>query len=166
MIVVSDSGPLIALSKLGMLSILRGLFGKIIIPEEVRKEVVDKGKGKPGSDIVEKAEWVKVKVIEDLSVDILSIEIERGEAEAIILAKKLNADLLLLDEKIPREIAKSLGLRVVGSIGLIHEALKRGIAQGDIEKIALEMKRRGVWISEAIMEEVKKLQKKSKHLKS
>ena len=87
MIVVSDSGPLIALSRLGMLHVLQELFGEIVIPEEVRREVVEKGKGKPGSDIIENAKWVKVEVIEDLSVDILSREIERGEAEAIILAK-------------------------------------------------------------------------------
>ena len=157
MIVVSDSGPLIALSRLGMLHVLQELFGEIVIPEEVRREVVEKGKGKPGSDIIENAKWVKVEVIEDLSVDILSREIDRGEAEAIILAKKLNADLLLLDEKIPREIAKSLGLGVAGTIALIYEALKRGITQGDLEEIVLEMKMRGVWISEEIVREVKRL---------
>ena len=157
MIVVSDSGPLIALSRLGMLHVLQELFGEIVIPEEVRREVVEKGKGKPGSDIIENAKWVKVEVIEDLSVDILSREIDRGEAEAIILAKKLNADLLLLDEKIPREIAKSLGLGVAGTIALIYEALKRGITQGDFEEIVLEMKMRGVWISEEIVREVKRL---------
>ena len=145
MIVVSDSGPLIALSRLGMLPILQELFGEIVIPEEVRKEVV------------EKAKRVEVEGIKDLSVDILSKEIERGEAEAIVLAKKLNADLLLLDEKIPREIAKSLGLQVAGTIALIYEALKRGVAQGDLEEIVLEMKRRGVWISEEIVREVKRL---------
>ena len=101
--------------------------------------------------------WVKVEVIEDLSVDILSREIDRGEAEAIILAKKLNADLLLLDEKIPREIAKSLGLGVAGTIALIYEALKRGITQGDLEEIIMEMKMRGVWIREEIVREVKRL---------
>ena len=53
MIVVSDSGPLIALSRLGMLHVLQELFGEIVIPEEVRREVVEKGKGKPGSDIIE-----------------------------------------------------------------------------------------------------------------
>ncbi len=145
MIVVSDSGPLIALSRLGMLPILQELFGEIVIPEEVRKEVV------------EKAKRVEVEGIKDLSVDILSKEIERGEAEAIVFAKKLNADLLLLDEKIPREIAKSLGLQVAGTIALIYEALKRGVAQGDLEEIVLEMKRRGVWISEEIVREVKRL---------
>ena len=157
MIVVSDSGPLIALSKLSLLSLLHELFAEIVIPMEVWREVVERGKGKHGSDVVEKAEWVNVKEVNDLSVDILSKEIERGEAEAIILAKELDADLLLLDEKIPREIAKSLGLKVTGTIGLIYIALKQGIADGDFEEIVLELKRRGVWISGEIIEEVRRL---------
>jgi predicted nucleic acid-binding protein len=157
MIVVSDSGPLIALSKLSLLSLLHELFAEIVIPMEVWREVVERGKGKPGSDVVEKAGWVNVKEVNDLSVDILSKEIERGEAEAIILAKELNADLLLLDEKIPREIAKSLGLKVTGTIGLIYIALKQGIADGDLEELVLELKRSGVWISEEIIEEVRRL---------
>ncbi len=150
---------MITLSRLSLLSTLQELFGEIVIQEEVRREVVERGKGKQGSDIVDKAEWVKVEKVEDLSVDILSKEIEKGEAEAIILAKELNANLLPLDEKIPREIAKSLGLRVAGTIGLIYEALKRGIVQGNLEEIVLEVKRRGVWISEEIMEEVKRLKR-------
>lgn len=68
MIVVSNSGPLIALSKLGFLHILQKLFGKVILPEEVWKEVVEKGKGKPGSDIIAKTKWIEVRKIEELSI--------------------------------------------------------------------------------------------------
>ena len=42
------------------------------------------------------------------------------------------------------EIAKSLGLEVTGTIGLIYMALKQGIAGGDLEEIVLELKRSGV----------------------
>ena len=96
MIVVSNSSPLIALAKIGKLYILKELFGEIIIPKAVWDEVVVKGKGKPGAEEVEKAEWIKVREVRDkLSVEVLKGEIEIGEAEAIILAKELNADLLI-----------------------------------------------------------------------
>jgi len=61
MIVVSNAGPLIALSKLGLLSVLQDLFGEIIVPEEVWNEVVERGKGKPGSDLIKKAKWIHIK---------------------------------------------------------------------------------------------------------
>ncbi len=53
MIVLSDSGPLIALSKINHLDILRKFFDKIIIPEAVWTEVVEKGEGRPGSKEVQ-----------------------------------------------------------------------------------------------------------------
>ena len=61
MIVVSDSGPLIALSRLGMLPILQELFGEIVIPEEVRKEVVEKGKGKPDLILSKRRNGLKLR---------------------------------------------------------------------------------------------------------
>jgi len=58
---------------------------------------------------------------------------------------------------IEMEMAKSLGLKVTGTIGLIYNALKQGIAGDDLEEIVLELKRSGVWINEEIIEEVKRL---------
>lgn len=55
------------------------------------------------------------------------------------------------------EIAKSLGLNVTGTIGLIYMALKQAIADGALEEIVLELKRSGVWISEEIIEGVRRL---------
>ncbi|NQE46506.1 hypothetical protein C5S31_10845 [ANME-1 cluster archaeon GoMg2] len=49
----------------------------------------------------------------------------RGVKQSITLAKKLNADMLILDGKIPREIATALGLRVVGSLALIHNCIEK-----------------------------------------
>jgi predicted nucleic acid-binding protein len=157
MIIVSDSGPLIALAKLNLLFILQELFEEITIPEEVWKEVVERGKGKAGSELIEKARWIKVKEVEDdLSVEILCMDIERGEAETITLAKKLNADMLILDEKIPREIATALGLRVVGSLALIHNCIEKGIVNQTLTEITKKMRQRRIWISDEVIEEITK----------
>jgi len=156
MIVVSNAGPLIALSKLGLLSVLQDLFGEIIVPEEVWNGVVERGKGKPGSDLIKKAKWIHIKKIEELSVELLSKEIEKGEAEAIVLAKRNNADLLLMDEKIPREIAKSIGLNVIGTLALLYEAISRGIVRRNFVEIVESMRKHGIWISDEIIEEIKR----------
>ena len=141
MIAVSDSSPLIALAKIGKLDILKELFGKIVIPKAVWYEVVVKGKGKPGAEDVRKAEWIKIREVEDrLSVEVLKSEIEVGEAEAIVLAKELNADLLIMDESIPRVIAESIGLRVAGSLAIIYIAKKRRLIKEDLDDIFGEMK--------------------------
>ncbi|WP_297063764.1 DUF3368 domain-containing protein [Thermococcus sp.] len=154
--VVSNSGPLIALAKVGKLYVLRELFGKIIIPRAVWIEVVEKGGGKPGSDEVASAEWIEVVEVKDrLSVDILRSEIEIGEAEAIVLAKELDADLLLLDEKIPRIIAKSLGLNVTGSLAVLFLAWKRGLIDEDIDDLIRELRSKGVYFSDEVVKALK-----------
>jgi predicted nucleic acid-binding protein len=157
MTIVSDSGPLIALSKLNLLFILQELFGEIIIPKEVWREVVERGKGKAGSEAIRKAKWIKVRAVGDeLSVEVLFREIEKGEAEAIILAKRMNADVLILDERIPREIAGAIGLKVVGSLALIHEGIERGLVNQTLEEITKKMRERKIWISDEIIERVKR----------
>jgi predicted nucleic acid-binding protein len=157
MIVVSNSGPLIALAKIGKLHILRELFGEITIPKAVWDEVVVKGKGKPGAKEVEKAEWIKVMDVKDrLSVEVLRGEIEVGEAEAIVLAKELNADLLVMDEKIPRIIAESIGLKVIGSLAILYIAKKRRLIEDDFDEIVRQLRAKGVRFSDEVIERLKR----------
>ncbi|MDL1980683.1 MAG: hypothetical protein LWX02_04265 [Deltaproteobacteria bacterium] len=52
MIVVSDSTILIGLVKIGKLDLLKEIFSKVFIPEEVFKEVVERGKGKSGPSLM------------------------------------------------------------------------------------------------------------------
>lgn len=71
-IVIADSSCLIALSKIGELSLLKQLFSHIFIPQAVYKEVVIRGEGRPGSKEVLSATWIKVHNINDkLAVDAL-----------------------------------------------------------------------------------------------
>lgn len=65
MIVVSDSGPLIALSKINHLDILNKFFREIIIPQAVWIEVVEKGKGRPGAKAVKESKWIKINKVKN-----------------------------------------------------------------------------------------------------
>jgi predicted nucleic acid-binding protein len=157
MIVVSDSGPLIALAKIGKLELLRELFGEIITPRAVWIEVVEKGRGRPGSREVSEAGWIKVQDVNDrLSVEILVKEIEIGEAEAIVLSRELNADLLILDEKILRIIAKSLGIKVAGTLALLFIAKEKGLLEEDIDSLMLDLRAKGVRFSEKVVDALRK----------
>ena len=63
MIVVSDSTILIGLAKIGKLDLLMQIFSKVFIPEEVFKEVAERGKEKTGSKDIKEAVWIETKQV-------------------------------------------------------------------------------------------------------
>jgi predicted nucleic acid-binding protein len=92
MIVVADSTPLIALARIDRLNLLKELFGAVLIPEAVFQEVVTRGKERPGSEEVLKADWIKVKSPNDRAkVAFLLSDLDEGEAEALVLAEEVSA---------------------------------------------------------------------------
>jgi len=158
MIVVLNSSPLITLAKIGKLNILKELFDKITTSKAVWVEVVENGKGKLGAKEIEKASWIKVEDAKDkLGVEILKGEVEVGEAEAIVLARELEADLLVIDERIPRIIAKSLGLKVVGSLAILYIAKKKGLIEEEFDELLKELRLKGIRFSDDVLEKLRQM---------
>jgi hypothetical protein len=126
---VSNSSVLIGLSFIGKLSLLKKRFpAGIIIPQAVWKEVVEEGKGKSGSLEISSASWISVGKAKDKGlVDLLKAELDAGEAEAIVLAHEIKADVILLDERDARRAALKLGIKVLGTIGILTWAKKIGL---------------------------------------
>lgn len=116
MIAVSDSSPLITLARIGHLKLLADLYGRIVIPTQVHHEVVVSGRGLPGAEEVRKADWIEVRAVRSESDPELIQAVAGlgdGERSAMLLAKDLAADLLLLDELKARRIAQSAGISVL-----------------------------------------------------
>ncbi len=150
--VVSNSGPLISLARIGALGLLKDYFGEIFAPHEVYNEVCVRGKGKPGAEEVEAAEWIRWTEVKDkFAVQILKIELNKGEAEVIVLARELNAELVLIDDRRPREIAKDLGFKVLGTVGILIKAARDG--RVCLEDALDELTSKGFWISREVYEE-------------
>ncbi len=128
MSVVSNASPLINLVRIGKLDLLRELYGALTIPEAVWREVVVEGAGQPGADEVQAAAWIKTQAATNRQlVRALQQGLDAGEAEAIALALEIEAELLLMDERLGRESAGHLGLRYTGLIGVLIEAKRRGL---------------------------------------
>lgn len=69
---------------------------------------------------VSHADWIKIIQVKDsLAVSVLLDELDLGEAETIVLAKEINADWVLMDEKKGRRKLTQLGLQKVGTLGLL-----------------------------------------------
>lgn len=122
MIIVFNTTPLISLAAIQQFHLLQQLFKTIYVPQAVYDEI--KAKHSFGYQEVD-ADWVKVKLIQnDAYLCLLCNELDKGEAEAICLAKELAADTLVIDERMAYKIAKSQGIFVVGTLTILSMAKK------------------------------------------
>ena len=126
---VADSSVLIALSSIGQLSILKRRFvGGVLIHDAVWHEVVEVGGERPGAVEVQESVWIQRRSVKDRDyVSLLCVELDAGESEAIVLARQEQADVVLLDEKEARRVARRLGIHVLGTVGLLIWARRHGL---------------------------------------
>jgi predicted nucleic acid-binding protein len=155
-IVVCDSTILIGLAKIGRLDLLREIFSKVSVPEEVFHEVGEKGEGKPGSKSIKETHWIEIIPVKDKTqVDLLMISLDKGEAEVLTPAKQLGADLILVDEEKARKSAVIAGYDVIGLLGLFILAKKLGLID-QIRPLIGELMTKKFLISDKVIEEALK----------
>jgi len=154
--VVCNSSVLISLSAIGRLNLLRKIFTKdeILIPNAVWKEVVLDGGERQGVQEVKSAEWIHRESVKDTTmVKTLQAYLDLGEAEAITLAKETGATLIVLDEKDAREIAERLDLKLLGTIGVLIRAKRKGHVQSLRDELDLLKDKGKFWITEELYKE-------------
>lgn len=94
----------------------------------------------------ETATWLKVIEPNDkAAIEKLLSEIDRGECEAIVLAKELNANLLLIDERLGTVKAKEAGLNTIGLLGILVDAKTKGLLVS-IKPLIEALEAKGFWI--------------------
>lgn len=127
MIVVSDTSPITNLAAVGLLDILHQLYDRVIIPQAVYDEMASLNYSVPGALEVQTLSWIDSQPVSDLTRSKeLQNQLDIGEAEAIILALELQADLLLIDERKGRKVAAQCGVKKInGLLGVLLEAKQK-----------------------------------------
>jgi len=147
---VLDSSSLIALDRIGRLDLLRQVTSDVHIPEAVYEEVVQAGEGRCGSVEVAQAQWISRHHVRDQGAVLrFQARIGRGEAEAIVLAQELHADVLILDDAVARRVAEAEGRSVVGLLGLLLHAKLHGLV-GAVRPILDDMRTAGFFLDEPL----------------
>jgi len=115
--IISNSSCIIVLENIDMLWILKELYDEILITEEVSTEFGKQEKN-----------WIKIKRVKNKNyVDILNNFVDLGEASTIALALEMKNYSMILDDYKARKLAKNLGLRFTGTLGVILKAKRQGI---------------------------------------
>ncbi|MBN2824403.1 MAG: DUF3368 domain-containing protein [Campylobacterales bacterium] len=154
MIVVSNATPIISLASIGRIDILKNFFEKIYIPKAVYDEI--KSKQAYGFEEIEDGFFEVVNIKDAFAQNILLNDLDLGEAQTIVLAKELNADIVLIDERIGYRIALSQNLNVKRTLSLLIASKKMGYIDA-IKPLLDDMIAKGRWISNQVYEEAMRL---------
>ena len=159
--VIIDTGPLLAFAKAGILDVLKKLFKQLIITGEVYIEVFSKKS--PENDSIKEniGGFIEVRELRELNqIDNKKVKetvqlLDDGEKSSIILSYILIEDrnkvLLIIDEKSGRKAAGKLGISVVGTVWILKTLEKRGWIDDAVE-VSGEMKKRGYYLSDALID--------------
>ena len=154
MIVVSDTTPIIALMKIEQLDLLEKLFKRVKIPVAVYQELTTNQKFKQEAEMIKNKTFIDIARVEDIkSVSILqrATGLDKGESEAIVLAEEIKADLLLIDERKGRLVAKQMGNQITGTLGVIINAYEENLITSEISLQCFELlKNAGIRISDSL----------------
>lgn len=150
--VVVNATPIIALSLIGSIDLLRHLYVEVLIPPAVRLEVMEGGPDRAGMVELQQASWLREIPLQNPLSAALLVDLDRGEAEVLVLALEQNADLVILDERLARRHAQRLGLPLTGTLGILLRAKQQGLLSSVRSKID-ELQHGGIWLSTRVIEE-------------
>ena len=144
-IIIADASCLIALSNIGELELLQEIYQEIVITPEVRDEF--------GEDL---PDWILVEAVSDKEkMEILEMQLDKGESSAIVLALEKKDSLLIIDEKRGRAIAKKMGMKITGILGVIIKAKEQGLIDA-VKPLIEKLEIVGFRISEKLKNQILK----------
>ncbi|HEY9342662.1 MAG TPA: DUF3368 domain-containing protein [Hanamia sp.] len=119
MIVISDTSCIGYLIIIDKLFLLKDNFSEIIIPQKVHNEVLQLS-AKYNLHKYLSSDWININtIVNNKLYNELLNQVDEGEAEAIVLSHEMSADLLLIDERKGALLARSLGIKTVGLLGVL-----------------------------------------------
>lgn len=151
MIIISDTTPIITFLKANSLNLLNEIFDKVVIPEGVYDELTSNLYFQGEIEIINNCNFLEVVQVKDKTPLMIGDSfLDNGEREAILLAKRLNA-LLLVDEIKARKYAVQENIPITGSIGILRKAyISQLRTKQEIDKIINLLKRSDVHIAESL----------------
>jgi predicted nucleic acid-binding protein len=157
--IVADTGPIIALAKIGKISLLKSIAGEVLIPPMVYKELF----GKIGSESneIDRALNTFIRLKKEITLDeateMALADLGEGEKQAIGLASNLGEDILLLiDDRAGRRVAEKLNIATAGLVGLLVVAKEMGFVES-VGPLIEDLRHSGYWLSDDLITTAKRL---------
>lgn len=152
--VVVNASPLILLSKVDLADLLPKLFTEVVVPGAVWQEIMSGGENDPTARTLSSLR-VKRVAVEAVASEILVWNLGDGESDVLTFALANQGYRAAIDDKAARSCARSLGINILGTGGMLILAKRRGL----IESVGTELQRlvqAGLWISAEMIDLLRK----------
>ncbi len=159
--IVSNSSPIIFAAKLGILPLLRKLYGTILIPEEVYSEVVVKGKEIGAAEVIEIEKAIMDKHMHVTRVRNLPskylVHLHHGEQKAILLCRQEKINHILLDDREAIILCSTLGITTIRTTRVLLELLrKKLISREYFEDLLAVLSNQGYFMTAEVYDALRK----------
>jgi predicted nucleic acid-binding protein len=148
-VLVINASPLIALAKIGRIDLLEQLASEVVVPESVVLEIMA---GRPGDAARRTIEsgWGQRARAERIPPEITEWSLGAGESEVIAVALSRPGSKAVLDDARGRSCAKTLGVPVLGTLGLILKSKRVGQISSAAE-ILRSLRDAGSYLDDAVV---------------
>lgn len=150
---VVNASPLIYLSKVNQLPLLRLIAPRILVPNAVVAEIAAKGPGNATSAALEAhREWLVPETVTAVPNNVLAWDLGAGESEVIATALTHANCPAIIDDALARKCATTLKVELFGTLGLVLIAKQRGLIQS-ARTLLSELRANGMFLSAAIVDQ-------------
>lgn len=156
-VVIADTSPINYLVMLACVDVLRQLYGRVVIPSAVFRELTAEGSpGQVSAWMRAKPEWLEVldeDAGERSELAEMLAEVDAGEAAAIRIAAGEAGSLLLIDDAAGRAVASRLGVANTGTLGVLVAAAREGLV--DLGVMLERLQQTNFRVSRALMDRLR-----------
>jgi predicted nucleic acid-binding protein len=123
---VVNASPVITLAKAGFLRLLAELPTELLLPEAVAAELLAGPEADPARQAVEGGWGLRVTA-ESIPTELLEWALGPGETSVLAVGRERMPCTVILDDAVARSCAKAFGLPLIGTLGVVLRAKKRGL---------------------------------------
>ena len=147
---VVNASPLILMFKSGLADLLPKLFAEVVVPDAVWKEIMAGGERDAAAARLPAVSWVHRATATKIAPEVLVWNLGDGESEVLSFALAQPDYRALVDDRAARNCARTLGIRTLGSGGMLILAKRRGLIQSVSAEVQ-KLRDAGLWLSDEIV---------------
>ncbi len=155
-VLVVNASPLIFLGNANRLDLLQSAGARVVVPHAVFDEVTGSKHADPAARALANANWIEREASVSIPSTVVEWDLGPGESAVIALALGVAGATTVIDDLSGRKCALAHRLSVMGTLGLVISAHRRGHVDNP-RQVLLDLRASGMWLSDSVVERALRL---------